>query len=68
MQDMMSFSITMMTVAAGMFFSLCLALLLEELFFGCLFHTFFARARNAEPKGLIAGSHDRLQGEGSCSR
>lgn len=39
--------ITLMTVMAGMFFSLCLALLLEELLFGCLFRLFFDTAKSA---------------------
>jgi hypothetical protein len=36
---------TLMTVVAGMFFSFCCALLLEELLFGGLFYLFFGTAR-----------------------
>jgi hypothetical protein len=38
----MQATITLMTVMGGMFFSLCLAVLLEELLFGCLFRLFFS--------------------------
>jgi hypothetical protein len=38
-------AMTLMTVVAGMFFSFCCALLLEELLFGGLFYLFFGTAR-----------------------
>lgn len=39
----MQMAITFMAVVAGMFFSLAVALLAEELIFGQLFRIFFAR-------------------------
>jgi hypothetical protein len=38
-------AMTLMMVVAGMFFSFCCALLLEELLFGGLFYLFFGTAR-----------------------
>jgi hypothetical protein len=39
----MQMAITLMAVVAGMIFSLAIALLAEELIFGQIFRTFFAR-------------------------
>ena len=51
----MQLAITFMAVVAGLFFSLAVALLTEELIFGQIMRTFFSR----QPAGHIAANRQK---------